>query len=40
MGEVTVATFKVVRETGLRLLKNEAQKVTVLQGWQQVLDYF
>jgi DNA repair protein RadC len=39
MGEVTVATFKVVREAGLRLLKNEAQKVTVLQGWQQVLDY-
>lgn len=39
MGEVTVATFKVVREAGLRLLKTEAQKVTVLQGWKQVLDY-
>jgi len=39
MGEVTVTTFKVVREAGLRLLKAEAQKVTVLQGWKQVLDY-
>lgn len=39
MGEVTVTTLKVVREAGLRLLKTQAQKVTVLQGWQQVLDY-
>ena len=39
LGEITVATLKVIRETGLRLLKTEAQKVTVLQGWQSVLDY-
>ena len=39
LGEIMVATLKVIRETGLRLLKTEAQKVTVLQGWQSVLDY-
>ena len=39
LGEITVATLKVIREAGLRLLKTEAQKVTVLQGWQSVLDY-
>lgn len=39
VGENTVAVLKVVRESGLRLLKEEAKDAPVLQSWKSLLDY-
>ena len=39
MGEASVAALKAVREAGLRLLRADVAKRTVLSSWQQLLDY-
>lgn len=38
-GEAVIATLKVTREAGLRLLKEEAMQRPAVSNWQALLDY-
>lgn len=39
VGENTAVVLKVIREAGLRLLKEETQEMPVLQNWKALLEY-